>query len=858
MKIILALLLVVSVGFSSVAQPKKRGKVKRKYKKTEHVRATQPDVFIHGKVQNQDDELLVGALVKLIGTTKAVHTNADGEYFFSKVLLGRHTIQVSYMGYKTKSIDYTVHTGHNYINFTIDERNVKLDPIVVTAQKREQQVLDVPAAVSVIGNKTLENLDIRDLDVLSDFVPGLNVIIQSILRPDFVIRGLTSDEVGASAQPRVATYYNDIPVSRATGAAIELFDMKRVEVLKGPQGTLFGRGAQIGAIHFISEKPTNTFTGFLSAGFGDYGQKYVSGAINIPVIEDKLQARAAGVYDFRDGYVKNTFGGTLNGKNTTAGRFSLRFIPSIFTKIDLEVNYQKDDAPGTAFMSGTYPNTNGSTDIYNYVASLNRGESLANQRKIFGTILNARHYINEHTYFTSITSFRTYTAFAAWDGDGSAAEAINMSEDIGVKQITQELRYNYSLGNKLNGFVGASYWREKVKKVYGFTLNEQQMGYLFTSDPSMMVLANGQPNTITNLPVDTLFGSLAGMPLPAVHEEENISEAVNQSIEGFADATYNLTRKISITAGIRYIMNRFKLSNEALFSGGTASTLGMLTGNYPNLFFRPSERQELKKTFLAITGRANISYKYTENTTVFAGYAKGYRPNVLQFTSNGTPETLPAETVDSYDFGFKGIFLSRLWADLDIFYHQYKNFQTSVWVAVPEDGNFNYLTAGIDKASAYGGEASLKYAIMKQLQFFGNYAYIHARFNEADVLHVGRPNPENQFRLTPEHSFSVGLNASVNITPNIQLFAIPTYSYKSHFYFEDANTKGIEQDAYGILSARGGFRLSDPDVTLSVYANNLLNEKYLISGGNTGSMFGIPTFIPGAPRMIGTKLTWRF
>jgi len=227
------------------------------------------------------------------------------------------------MGFETQMVDVTVQPGQNVLNFTLAEDIIHLDPVTVIAKKREQQILDVPEAISVVGAGFINNINITELSQLSEYVPGLFIYEQGANRPSYVIRGLTSEEVSPSAQPRVSVYLNNVPINRANGASITLFDMKRVEVLKGPQNTLFGRGSQIGAIHFISKSPGNDTEGYVSAGIGNFNQKEFKGAINIPVITNRLFVRAAGVYDFRDGYVKNTFGGTLSGKNTLAGRLSV-------------------------------------------------------------------------------------------------------------------------------------------------------------------------------------------------------------------------------------------------------------------------------------------------------------------------------------------------------------------------------------------------------------------------------------------------------------------------------------------------------------------------------------------------------
>ncbi len=252
--------------------------------------------------------------------------------------------------------------------------------------------------MSAITSKTIEDLSIQNLDNFADLIPGLNVRVQSNQRPSFVIRGLSSDEVSANAQPRVSLFLNNTPITRASGGVLELYDMDRVEVLKGPQGTLFGRGAQIGAVHFLTKMPSNKFGGFVSVGMGSYQKKDFKAAFNIPVIKNKLNTRIALVRDTQDGYVKNTFGGYLNGKETKGLRFSARYLPSKKTKIDFIFNYQEDNAPGVAFVSGLYPNTNGIADPFAYEASLDQGANLGAEKDLFSYILNFKHYFN---YFIS-------------------------------------------------------------------------------------------------------------------------------------------------------------------------------------------------------------------------------------------------------------------------------------------------------------------------------------------------------------------------------------------------------------------------------------------------------------------------
>lgn len=810
---------------------------------------------LHGKILDINNNILPGANVIIVDTKYGVNSNEAGEYLFDQIPTGKLKVQASFVGFKTIIIDFDVQPGQNELDLTLDLSDIKLDGVTVLSQKREQQILDVPITMSVINARFMEDNNITELDKLSEFVPGLLIRMQGVDRPSFVIRGLTSDEVSPAAQPRISVFYNNVPISRANGAAVELFDMQQVDVLKGPQGTLFGRGAEIGAINYISKKPTSDFNGFITAGIGNINQRELNGAINIPIVKNKLFVRVAGIYDYQDGYIRNTFGGILNGKNTIAGRFSANYLPTVKNKIDLVLNYQKDNNPGLGFMSMSYPNTESSTNPFGYVASNEQGNNLANRRDIFDATLTMKHFINENNYLTSISSYRKIDTYSRWDGDGTAAAAIDMSENDGSGQFYQELSYNYTIKNKLNGSIGTSYWVDKASQNYWFSPNEQDMFHLFFNT-GFLVGPNGQPNPVTNLPPDPQLGPLSGLPLVTDHQEENNNKATNQAFEGFADGNYQLTNKISITGGVRVTNDWIKLSNMSQMTGGSPATLGFLSGNYPNLFFKPSNDKEINTSNLAFTYRGGLKYSLNENSNLFVNYSKGRRPKVLQFTSAGEEQVLDAETVNSLDMGFKTAIQQRLWFDLGLFYYGYQNFQTSAWVANASTGEFNYIVKDGGKATGYGAEMNVKYAVLKGLQLFGNYAYIHARFAENDVDGSKQEYAGNMFRLTPEHSFALGLNARIEIAKETLLFGIPSYSYKTKIFFEDANTPGLKQDGYGLLDFRVGIEYKK--ITLAFWGSNLLEQKYIVSAGNTGSLFGDPTQIPGIPRMIGTKVSWKF
>ena len=528
------------------------------------------------------------------------------------------------------------------------------------------------------------------------------------------------------------------------------------------------------------------------------------------------------------------------------------------------VNYQKDDNAGTAFMSKTFPNANGDTDIFKYTATLDEQKDFYNKREVFGTILNARYNTGEKNYFSANTTYFNNSADSHFDGDRSTAPAIDMAELVRANQFMQELRYHFSYGSRFTGIAGASFWREDVNHLYTFIPEEQylapmmmqsMMPELIPSDYSLFV--NNKPNPLRQL---VLPGYIAGLPvdfvyfdLPAKHVEENYTEAANSAYDLFFDASYEIISKLTFTAGVRATFEKFTITNRADFVDGEPSVLGVMNpaNPHPNFFFKPVVNPERIETFSALTWRGVLKYDLDNRSGVYAGYSNGRKPNVLQYDSKGDYTLIKAETLHSFDAGYR-IVMQRLMFDASLYYQLYRNFQSWKWEGM------DYLQEGIDRATSYGMELSARYYLNSYLNIFGNYAFAMATFDDRD--NDGRPqlNGGNTFRLTPKNSFLIGFNAGVDVANNIRITLTPTYTWKSHFFFEDANDEGIEQDAYGLLNVNLSLLFKRQRLSVSLFGSNLTRERYLIGAGNMGAMFGIPTFVPGAPAMTGAKLTWNF
>lgn len=858
MKTILSLFFCFILLSPASAQSKKRDIVKRKYRTAKAASTASQPVFIRGAVYDEAFRPLAGATVTIDGSNRGVNTNEDGQYLIEGLVSGRARVRVSFIGYKTRTADIILRAGKNEKSLMLltDERH--LEPLAVNALKREQQILDIPTAVTAISENTLQQSTITNLSLMSEFVPGLSIIEQGANQTDFVVRGISNLPSTPGSQARVSVYFNNVPLGQNDGSALELYDM-HVEAVRGPQNVLFGKNAMAGAIHYVSNMPTSDFYGSLSSGMGNFNQTEVRGFVNIPVFKDRLMLRAAGIYSTYDGSIRNTFGGRLMGKETVGGRFSTRFRPAWNHRIDLVLNYQKDDTPGLAFLTDSLANTEGETGIFSGLASLEQGENLGTGKELASATLNYRFYLNENNYWTSITSYRKNDANARWDGDGTAAQAIDMATTSSSSKFFQEIRGNFS-NSRSTGVLGISYWRETRKQTDWFSTNEQHLANVFAGD-SLLPLVNGsgQPISIPSLAIyNATLDSTITTALSTEHQEESYSKTTNSSIEGFLDVSHQLSRKFFVSGGIRVVYERLKLGNEAGTTAGDSSALGEITGNAPNVLFYPSDWREFSKSSLSFTYHGGLKYRFNEYGSIYANYAHGRRPQVLQFSSDGEKEVLDPEILDHYELGIKGTYSDRVFIDINGFYQNYKNFQTQMWQANADSSEYTLALDDAGKATLYGAEAHIRVAILKQLDAFANYAWLHTKFDSTNVDGTTQAYAGNSFRVSPEHSFTIGASARINLIPTLVFFATPTYAYKTHFFFDDANTPGMQQKAYGVLNITGGLELSKPNIILSFWAHNVLDEEYISSAGNSSALFGFPTFIPGSSRMIGTKLTWNF
>lgn len=809
---------------------------------------------VSGEVRDTNNNLIPGANVMIPELNKGAVTNPNGNYVLRNVPEGSFTLRVTYLGFETVEQVVDV-SGNLELSFQLKEASYMLDGIMVSAQKREQMNKDVPIAITSYGGKFLDNTNTFEYDAFSEFVPGLQIQIQSVNNPGIVVRGITSDSGDSRVEPRVSVFQDGVSISKSRGSVVELYDMERVEVLKGPQGTLFGRGAQIGAVHLIQNKAKNENSAYLKAAYGNFNQRILTGHVNTPLVEDKLFLRVAGIYNGRDGFLENRSGGDLNGKETLAFRTSLKYLVGEKTTLDFIANWQRDTPPGTSFKSGRFAPLGGDTNP-NTFADLERGEELGVDRNVWGLTSILKHSFNENWDFTSITAFRAFDSDEAFDADGTAAPVLFFREQAKGTQASQEIRFNYDSNERFRGFFGANFFAEDGSQSVPLEINEQSYAALLLAGDNFIV--NGVPTLIPNIPNDPAFGPLAGAPLQEFNTERSTNFGKNYSGDLFADGSYDLTDKLTATVGLRLTWENINAALE-VEDAEVPGLLGNFIGSFPNNIFGSTNNQRRKasENFTSAVGRFALDYKLNEQVSAFGNISRGRRPNVINVTATDV-NVLSDETVWSYELGLKTLFMdNRLQFDTNAYYYDYQNFQTSIATFDPGGDGLLIVPNDSGSATAYGFETSLQYAVTQNISLFANYAFVDATFDDTDEDGNPQELAGNRFRLTPENSYSFGGNVSVPISSRVEAFFLPTYSYKSEVFFEETNLPGISQDGYGLLNLRLGARL-DKTKELTFFVTNALDEEFIIDAGNTGQAFGIPTFIAGPPRFFGAQFSIRF
>lgn len=745
--------------------------------------------------------------------------------------------------------------------------------IIVTAQKIEQRAIDVPITISAVTGERIRELGVNDLDELSYYTPGLLIQEQSANNPGVVIRGITSDSGSAQQGPRVTLYYNGVDISRSRGSYQAIYDLERVEVIKGPQATLFGTASAVGAISLVSAKPKPGFSAEVRGGYGNFNQTLLGGFVNAG--SDTLAFRLAGEWRTRDGYVENLSPNQdkeLYAQDQLGLRASVRWTPTSDLTVDLVGTYDQQRNGGTPFVSGRFPAFTGAPGgAANAFRDANLGgnpagaaalgdDQLGLNREVYDINLTIDHQFDTDWSFTTVNGYREFDSAEVFDADGSAAPFLEFAEIADGWQVSHEGRFTYS-GKKLRSSFGWNAFIEDGRQNVPFATEEgtflQCLSSLFGAPlvPGVACVAPNGSVPASGVTAILTQGAATAIPYSSVFENRGRNEAYSL----FADATWIPFDSLELTAGIRWLT---EYRGSAFFARVPNSTLSRAP-LIPGQIDTDGRTYEADDWFQAWLPRFNALYRISDDVNVFATISKGRRSPVVQVNaarSGGRPvpnvQTIAEENVWNYEGGLK-LATGRVSGSVGVYYQVYSNFQVSV-AQLDANGNPTgaFVTQSAGKASNLGVEAELAVDVTDWLNVFGNFGYIDGGIDRNGAFSPAFSGA--RFRLQPEWQASGGITIDKEFGNGLRFFATPSVTYRSRIFFEVPNNPLISQKKVTLVNARAGVSFADRKYEIAGFIRNATDEDYLLDAGNTGGAFTIPTFIPAEPRFYGVELTAKF
>lgn len=787
------------------------------------------------------------------------------------------------------------------------------DVIVVTAQKREQTLLEVPINVGVADQNLIDNYNLNEVEKLADFIPGLQIQSQSVNIPTYTLRGVVSD----GGPPRVALFQNGVTISDPPeGTNMALFDMERVEVVKGPQATLFGQGALVGGINFIHNRAsTDGNSGYARFEYGNFNSIRGEGTLNLAV-SDQFAVRVAALYKDRDGHVENLGEGPdLGGGEQLALRAAVHFAPTDRITADLIFNYQDDSTTGTPFQSGYLSPDGGPVDLFGPVFHGLSDDQLAVRdysgvdREIIAITGDIAFELTDALTLTSLTDYREIDTQDVFDADATEFDILQFIGDSRNTVFSQELRLNYDAGDRLSGFIGVNYFDRDTTALTEISSDLPHLQAVFARDTAAAF----------SLDVPTFEGALFGVigadafnfddvrdplliagatalltsfsgpptviPLNRRHLERATTTSARTSYDLFADVSYEVTDRLTLTAGARLTQEDISIStfgelargNPLLGGVANAADFGTTLIIFDNNSVgAPSARSETPDA--AVTWRFNAAYRVSDDLNIWAAQGRGRRADVFSVNAADV-DLIEAELLDNYEIGLFGRFFDgRAQVSSSVYYSEYTNFQTEFF----DEATGQSVVANAGNATQYGFEMDGQYSLTDNIRLLATYAYNFSEFDDTDGSGNELEFAGNTFRLSPRNSFSIAADISVPVSSVGTISIFPSYVWRSRQFFEDDNSLDISadgmgsftrvpetfltgdvvnefQDAYGELDIKVSFEHASERWTAYMFAENLTDAEFLIDGGNTGGNIGDQhTFIRGLPRTFGGGITVKF
>ncbi len=677
-----------------------------------------------------------------------------------------------------------------------------LQEIIVTARKRAERAIEVPISMSVIGGAELVARGVNNTRDLEFAVPNLAVTgVDTSMNPGFSLRGISSDARNVGFESGLSLYVDGVYTGRPSSFNQDMLDVERIEVLRGPQGTLFGKNTTAGAINIITAKPTDTPTGNAELQIGNYDMVRARASVSGPLVEGKVQARIGVFHRERDGYQTNLYDDSdIFTEDATGGQAKLAFQPNERLSLTLAADLLSEKyRPNVNEMT---PGSFGATGVPRQV---DIDADVFQKREIRAGSLNAEYDLGAAT-LTSISAYRTTDTSFLSDDDGSRQPYLTSAFADDQSQFSQELRVGGTTG-ALTYVIGAYYLDQSA--------------------------SSGRNSTI---PPGTLLGPIG----VTVALDANVD---TESYAGFGQADYALTDKVKLTAGLRYTHEKKDVDMDLIGS----PLFGITT-----LKTRQSRSDE------SLSPSAALSYQPTPDVNLYAKVTHGFKAGGFNadYVANNQIGFAP-EKVLAYEAGLKMV--SRpagVRLDLAAFRMNYDDLQVMRFQTF---GGFTISNAA--SATIQGVEADLSYSPIAPLTLTASAGYLDATFDAfPNGGGAGVDYDGNHLPSAPKWTTSLAGEYRVPVADRTDLSLRVEYTYRAALFVDADNAAASRLPGFGLFNARLRMDFDDGRWAAEIWGKNLGDKLYVNDTGGTplSGLLGQQTISYGTPRTYGLRLAARF
>jgi iron complex outermembrane recepter protein len=771
------------------------------------------------------------------------------------------------------------------------------DDIIVTARKRAESAQDVPVSLTVQSGESLIRQNVVTVADISNATPNVRMMVGGIGGTAIVamIRGQVQLEPQSTSDPSVGIYVDGAYLARANGSVGELHDIERVEVLKGPQGTLYGRNTPGGAVNIISKAPNlDSFQAIVSARGASHGEMAGRLTLNVPIVSGKAAIRLTGAYTHVDGWARdNQSGRNIAGKDNYFGRAALLLKPTDRLTISTITDYNDIDVTGgwlklvkyapvpgrnlageaisaeslNAILAGAplSPAAAGAAGLGGLAANAALPYNQTNltlnptglydlnsrdETRVWGNATTVSYELNDALLLKSLTSYRNLRVRNNTDVDGTQYAFIENNTILDQHQFSEEVQLQgESAGKTLNWIVGGYYFREKSSDKY-----TSVQGANLTTAAALQGLFPGitPPTNPAFIPafIQGIQNRVYANPRRVV------GEVVNKSYAAFAQGTYRFSDALSATAGIRYTRD-----NRSLDSTRRAEISGVcgLAPDVPNVDLARCVAS-YNDRFSSITWTAGLEYKPMTDMLTYVKASRGFRSGGRNLRGN-TAKTLGAfkpETVTDVEVGIKSEFLDRrLRLNFAAFRSDYRDLQRNTLIF--EVSQLNSYIQNIQKATITGFEFEAAGRPTRFLELGGTVGYTRAVYNKF-LTAEGVDRSAEPFQYVPKWTVSAFAQATLPLSDTVDFVPRIDYRYTDKIFYgtSSATIADDTEPAFHIVNARVSLNVDSAGFEAALFARNLFNKHYYADYVAVLSTAGFISGREGEPRTIGVELRKAF